>query len=220
MASCAVCATGLREGATHCTTCGTPTGLTPPTTPAFSVPSPFESETSWVDPPSPFETGASWETADAPPLAARPATAAPPRSRLVTVIVAAVLVAVVAALVAVVALPRLLPSFDPQKFVGDWAYTGNAADRIEITRVDNSFTIVFVGQDGRRESLPGMISDKKLVIDYDALGPQGKVVKKLAESIGAKLSFSYRKSDDRLLLSGSNASQGSFTIVMARTSAV
>ena len=65
-----------------------------------------------------------------------------------------------------------------------------------------------------------MISDKKLVIDYDALGPQGKIVKKLAESIGAKLSFSYRKSDDRLLLSGSNASQGSFTIVMARTSAV
>ncbi len=147
------------------------------------------------------------------------ATVAPPRSRVVTVIVAAVLVAVVAALLAVVALPRLLP-VDPQKFVGDWAYTGNAADRVVITRVDNSFTIVFVGQDGRRESLPGVISDKKLVIDYDALGPQGKVVKKLAESVGAKLSFSYRKSDDRLLLSGSNASQGSFTIVMARTSAV
>ncbi len=219
MASCAVCATSLREGATHCTTCGTPTGLTPPPTPAFSGPSPFESETSWIDPPSPFEPGTSWETADAPPPAARPAAVAPRRSRVVTVIVAAALVAVVAALVAVVALPRLLP-VDPQKFVGDWAYTGNAADRVVITRVDNSFTIVFVGQDGRRESLPGMISDKKLVIDYDALGPQGKVVEKLAESIGAKLSISYRKSDDRLLLSGSNASQGSFTIVMARTSAV
>ena len=63
-----------------------------------------------------------------------------------------------------------------------------------------------------------MISDTKLVIDYAALGPQGKIVKSLAESIGAKLSFTYRRSDDRLLLSGSNASQGSFTIVMQRRS--
>ena len=90
--------------------------------------------------------------------------------------------------------------------MGDWAYTGNAADKVVITRVDNSFTIVFVGQNGQRQSLPGMISDKKLVIDYAALGPKGKIVKKLAASLGAKLSFSYRRSDDRLLLSGSNAS--------------
>ena len=53
MASCAVCGTGLREGATHCTTCGTPTGVAPPPPPRRAVvsgPSPFESETSWVDP--------------------------------------------------------------------------------------------------------------------------------------------------------------------------
>ena len=51
---------------------------------------------------------------------------------------------VVAALAAIVAVPRLMPSVDPQKFVGTWAYTGNAADRIMITRQGDSFTIVFV----------------------------------------------------------------------------
>ena len=124
-------------------------------------------------------------------------------------------VIVVAALIVVrrrwsryVAVPRLWPSVDPQKYVGTWAYTGNAADRIVIARQGNSFTIVFVGQDGRRQSLPGMISDTKLVIDYAALGPQGKSVKKLAESIGAKLSFSYRRSDDRLLLDGLQRQSG------------
>ena len=218
MASCALCGTGLREGATHCTTCGTPTGVATPTAPALSAPPPFESETSWIDPPSPFETGESWHTDGPPALAARPSTAAPPRSRAVKLIVGAALVVVVAALVALVAVPRLFPSVDPQKYVGTWAYTGNAADRVVIARQGSSFSIVFVGQNGRRQSLPGMMSDHKLVIDYAALGPQVKTVEKLAESIGAKLSFSYRSGDDRLLLSGSNATRGSFTIVMERGS--
>ena len=223
MASCALCGTGLREGATHCTTCGTPTGVAPAVAtaaaPAPAGPSPFESETSWSDTRPPFETGASWDaTSSMLPSPGRPSAAVPRRSRAVKAIVVAALIVVMAALVAVVAVPRLWPSVDPQKYVGTWAYTGNAADRIVIARQGNSFTIVFVGQDGRRQSLPGMISDTKLVIDYAALGPQGKTVKKLAESIGAKLSFSYRRSDDRLLLSGSNASQGSFTIVMERRS--
>ena len=172
-----------------------------------------------MDTPSPFDTGASWNAAGpASPSSARPLAAAPRRSAMVKAIVIAALVVVVAALVALVAVPRLWPSTDPQKYVGTWAYTGNVADRIVIARQGDSFTIVFVGQDGKRQSLPGMISDKKLVIDYAALGPQGKTVKKLAESVGAKLSFSYRRSDDRLLLSGSNTNQGSFTIVMERRS--
>ena len=100
MASCAVCGTGLREGATHCTTCGTPTGASRRRAGRLLGPSPFESETSWIDLPSPFETAANWETAGAPPPAAVPLTVAPPRSRPVTVIVTAALVAVVAALVA------------------------------------------------------------------------------------------------------------------------
>jgi hypothetical protein len=134
------------------------------------------------------------------------------------VIIIGALVVVIAALIAIVALPRLFSTVDPQKYVGTWAYTGNAADRIVITRQGGAFTIVFVGQNGTRQSLPGKIADKRLVIDFAALGPDGKIVKKLAESIGAKLSFSYRKSDDRLLLSGANANQGSFTIVMQRSS--
>ena len=44
MAACAVCGTGLRAEATHCTTCGTPTGVTAP---AASVPSPFETGAGW-----------------------------------------------------------------------------------------------------------------------------------------------------------------------------
>jgi hypothetical protein len=222
MASCAVCGTGLREGATHCTTCGTPTGVAPAAVPANSS-SPFVSETSWIDSSSPFGSEASWESAS-PALPALPAAsayrsaAAPHRSRPVKVIVIAALVAAVVALAAVVAVPRLFPQVDPQKYVGAWAYTGNAAAKVVITRQGSSFTIVFVAQNGTRQSLPGMISDKKLMIDYAALGPQGKIVKKLAESIGAKLSFSYRKSDDRLLLTGSNPSQGSFTLVMERSS--
>ncbi|MGD0998840.1 MAG: hypothetical protein ABR941_11065 [Thermoleophilia bacterium] len=234
MASCAVCGTGLREGATHCTTCGTPTGTptrgtpssaAPPTAPAASAPSPFASETSWIDPPSPFDTGANWDTAGAtPPPAGRTETPSPsrfggtpPRSGPVKAIVIAAVVVVVAALVALVAVPRLFPSADPQKYVGTWAYTGNTADKVVITRQGDSFTIVFVGQNGQRQSLPGMISDKKLVIDYGALGPQGETVEKLAESLGARLSFSYRGSDDRLLLSGTKANEGSFTIVMERS---
>lgn len=218
MASCALCGTGLREGATHCTTCGTPTGATPPAAPAVSAPSPFESEMGWGGPPSPFAAESSWDAAGPPPPLARRPAAAPPRSGAVKVVVVAALVAVVAAVVALVALPRLFPPVDPQKYVGAWAYRGNAADKVAITRQGSGFSIVFSGENGTRQSLPGKISDKKLVIDYAALGPQGKIIKKLAESIGAKLSFSYRRSDDRLLLSGSNPSQGSFAIVLTRSS--
>jgi hypothetical protein len=217
MAACAVCGTGLRAEATHCTTCGTPTGVTAP---AASVPSPFETGAGWSSPPSPFESGASWNAAGPawPGPAARLSAAKPPRSKAPTMIIIGALVVVIAALIAIVALPRLFSTVDPQKYVGTWAYTGNAADRIVITRQGGAFTIVFVGQNGTRQSLPGKIADKRLVIDFAALGPDGKIVKKLAESIGAKLSFSYRKSDDRLLLSGANANQGSFTIVMQRSS--
>ncbi len=217
MASCACCGTGLRDGATHCTTCGSPTGVASPAAPASS-PSPFEAESSWIDESSPFASDANWES---PVIAFSPAqrpAPAPHRSGTIKLVVAAALVAAVVALLAVVALPRLLPQFDPQKYVGVWAYTGNTAAKVEITRRGDGFTIIFVDQNGARQSLPGMISDKKLVIDYAALGPQGKVVKKLAESIGAKLSFDYRKTDDRLLLTGSNQDQGSFTIVMERSS--
>jgi hypothetical protein len=217
MASCACCGTGLRDGATHCTTCGTPTGVAPAAGPVVSS-SPFEPETSWIDPPSPFETAESWESPVSVSSPARHAAPAPRRSGIVKLVLAAALVAAVAALLAVVALPRLLPQFDPQKYVGVWAYTGNTAAKVEITRRGSGFTIVFVDQNGARQSLPGTIADKNLVVDYAALGPQGKIVKKLAESIGAKLSFSYRKSDDRLLLTGANRDQGSFTIVMARSS--
>ena len=88
-----------------------------------------------------------------------------------------------------------------------------------VARQGSSFSIVFVGRNGARQSLPGMISAGKLEIDYDALGPRGAIVKKLAESIGAHLSFAYRKSDDRLVLTGANP-QGSFSLVLERSSPV
>jgi hypothetical protein len=124
---------------------------------------------------------------------------------------------VVAALLAVVALPRLLPSVDPQKFVGTWAYAGKSSDRVVITRQENAFMIVFTGE-GRasRQSLPGKVSHGRLEIDYDALGPQGAIVKKLADRIGAHLSFAYRRSDDSLVLKGSNQ-LGSFSLVLRRS---
>ena len=215
MASCAVCGTGLREGATHCTTCGTPTGGRAAPAAPVSSPPPRESETSWIDPPSPFGGETSWESSG-PAQSGSSAEPAHPSKRVTAVAVAAILVVIVG-LIAVVAVPRLFPSFDAQKYVGTWAYTGNTTAKVVIARQGGGFTITFIGATGARQSLPGTISDKHLVIDYAAL-PQGKIVEKLAESIGAKLSFSYRKSDDRLLLTGSNPSQGSFTLVMERAS--
>ena len=129
--------------------------------------------------------------------------------------VAVALLVIVVGIVAVIALPRVLGGVDPQKYVGTWAYPGLTSANVTVTRQDAHFTIVFVDASGGRQTLPAKISDGKLVIDYDALGPQGAIVKKLAESIGAKLSLAYRASDDHLVLSGSNT-QGSFTSVLHR----
>ncbi|HUK77936.1 MAG TPA: hypothetical protein VL117_10100 [Thermoleophilia bacterium] len=220
MPSCATCGTSVRDAATHCTTCGTPTGFAPapPPPPApvpvVSPPSPFESEASWRDPMPPIVPEGAWNPA---PMGHRPA--APSGSRRTSVIVAAALLTVVVAVLAVVALPRLLGGVDPQKYVGTWSYPGVTPASVTVTRQDAHFTIAFVDESGARQTLPGKISDGKLVIDYDALGPQGPIIKKLAESIGAKLSFDYRRSDDRLVLAGSN-SQGSFTTVLHRSASL
>jgi hypothetical protein len=220
MPSCATCGTSVRDAATHCTTCGTPTGFAPapPPPPApvpvVSPPSPFESEASWRDPMPPIVPEGAWKPA---PVGGRPAASS--GSRRTSVIVAAALLTVVVAVLAVVALPRLLGGVDPQKYVGAWAYPGVTPASVTVTRQDARFTIAFVDGSGARQTLPGKISDGKLVIDYDALGPQGPIIKKLAESIGAKLSFAYRRSDDHLVLAGSN-SQGSFTTVLHRTASL
>jgi hypothetical protein len=217
---CAVCGTGLREGATHCTTCGTAVVVAPPppspVQPAVvSAPSAFEATANWYDPPACRPQGAG---AGAPP--APPVRTAAPHSNAFKVILIAAIVVVVAALLAVVAVPRLFPGVDPQKFVGAWSYAGNASDKVVITRQQNAFMIVFANRVGvSRQSLPGKVSDGKLVIDYDALGPQGAIVKKLADEIGAHLSFSYRKSDDSLVLKGSNQ-LGSFSLVLRRSTLV
>jgi hypothetical protein len=211
----------VREGATHCTTCGTPTGYTPPpldvgqpNAPVVSPPSPFEDHERWLDPGPAAPMHESWAPAGAP-AQARPA-ARPARSKT-TVIALVALVVVVAAVLAVVAVPRLFPSVDPQKFVGTWTYAGQATSGVTITRDGKDFTLVFVSASGARQMLPGVLKGKKLEIDYDRLGPQGAVVKKLSEKIGVDLSFTYRASDDRLLFTGSNPQQGSFTLVLQRS---
>lgn len=221
MAPCAVCGTGVREGATHCTTCGTAVVAAPPppppVQPVVSAPSPFEANANWYDPPASRPQGA---RAVPPPPAAAPVRATAPHSNAFKVILIAAIVVVVAALLAVVAVPRLFPGVDPQKFVGTWTYAGNSADKIVITRQENAFMIVFANKGGvSRQSLPGKVSDGKLVIDYDALGPQGAIVRKLADEIGAHLSFAYRKGDDSLVLKGSNQ-LGSFSLVLRRSTLV
>ena len=101
--------------------------------------------------------------------------------------------------------------------MGTWTYAGNSSDKVVITRQDSAFMIVFANQAGApRESLPGKVSGDKLVIDYDALGPHGAIIEALADKIGAHLSFAYRKSDDSLLLTGSNQT-GSFNLVLRRS---
>jgi hypothetical protein len=65
-----------------------------------------------------------------------------------------VLAAVVAAVLAVVAVPRLFPSVDPQKFVGTWIYTGNSADTVTIMREGVDFTLDFVGSTARSRPCP------------------------------------------------------------------
>jgi hypothetical protein len=153
----------------------------------------------------------------APPASVTvPGAAAPTGSRRTTMVAVVGLLVVVVAVLAVVALPRLLGGVDPQKYVGTWAYPGVTSAGVTVTRQDARFTITFIDASGARQTLPGKISDGKLVIDYDALGPQGPIIKKLAESIGAKLSFAYRASDDHLVLSGSNT-QGSFSTVLHRS---
>jgi hypothetical protein len=218
MASCAVCGTGVRDGATHCTTCGTATGFTPappdaglPPAPVVSPPSPFEDSERWLD-PAPAVSGS--RTPAGPTRSRPPARAPRSKTRVVAVLV---LAAVVAAVLAVVAVPRLFPSVDPQKFVGTWAYAGNSVDTVSITRQGKDFTLDFGGATGAHQTLPGVLAGKKLEIDFARLGPQGAAVKKLSERIGVDLSFTYRASDDRLLLTGSNPSQGSFTLVLQRT---
>ena len=218
MALCAVCGTGLREGATHCTTCGTAVEVAPPppppVQPIVSAPSPFEATANWYDPPASRPQGARV----AAPLPVRsPASVTAPHSHALKAIVIAAVVVVMAAVLAVVAVPRLFPAVDPQKFVGTWTYAGNSSDKVVITRQDSAFMIVFANQAGApRQSLPGKVSGGKLVIDYDALGPHGAIIEALADKIGAHLSFAYRDSDDSLLLAGSNQ-MGSFSLVLRRS---
>ena len=221
MPSCAVCGTSVREAATHCTTCGSPTGFAPPPppppapVPVVSPPSPFESEAIWRDPMPPIVPEGQWN-GGRPVSAAGSRQTARSSSRRTTLLVVVALVIVVVALLAVVALPRLLGGVDPQKYVGTWTYAGVTTASVTVTRQDARFTLVFVDENGSRQVLPGKISDGKLVIDYDALGPQGTIVKQLAESVGARLSFTYRPSDDHLVLNGSNP-QGSFSLVLHRS---
>ncbi len=221
MALCAVCGTGLREGATHCTTCGTAVVVAPPppppVQPVVSPPSPFEGSANWYDPPACRPQGA---RAVPPPAAGAPVRASAPHSSAFKAVMIAAIVVVVAALLAVVAVPRLFPAVDPQKFVGTWAYAGNASDKVVITRQENAFMIVFANKVGAsRQSLPGKVSNGKLVIDYDALGPQGAIIKKLADQVGAHLSFDYRRGDDSMVLKGSNR-LGSFSLVLRRSTLI
>jgi len=219
MPSCAVCGTSVRDSATHCTTCGMPTGFAAPPPPApapvpvVSPPSPFESEASWRDPMPPFvpESGR-----DRPAPTGRRAGPAPASRRATFAVVAALFVVVVAVL-AVAGLPRLLGHVDPQKYVGTWAYAGSTPAKIVITRDGARFTMVFVRDDGARQSLPGKIDHGGLVIDYGRLGPHGATIQKIVEDLGAKLSLRYRRSDDRLVLAASN-SQGSYSLVLRRSS--
>jgi len=219
MPSCAVCGTSVRDTATHCTTCGMPTGFAPPPppppapVPVVSPPSPFESEASWHDPDPPFvpESGRARPAS----VGGRAAPAVP--SRRATFVAVAALLVVVVAVLAVAGLPRLLGHVDPQKFVGTWAYTGGTPAKVVITRDGARFTMVFVRDDGVRQSLPGKIDHGGLVIDYGRLGPHGETIKKIAEDLGAKLSLRYRGSDDHLVLAASN-SQGSYSLVLHRSS--
>lgn len=126
---------------------------------------------------------------------------------------AALLVAVVAFL----AVAGLLGRIDPQKYVGTWNYTGVTPAKVMITRDGAHFTMVFVRDDGSRQSLPGKISHGDLVIDYGRLGPQGATIQKIVEGLGGKLTLRYRRSDDHLVLTGSNA-QGSYSLVLRRSS--
>lgn len=152
MASCAVCGTSVRDGATHCTTCGTATGFTAAPPDAGRLPAPV------VSPPSPFEDNERWlDPAPGRGAPAGPAQTRPParasRSRT-SIIAVVVLAAVVAAVLAVVAVPRLFPSVDPQKFVGTWIYTGNSADTVTIMREGVDFTLDFVGSTARSRPCP------------------------------------------------------------------
>jgi len=222
MAVCAVCGTGVREGASHCTTCGTSTGYTAPSpdaglpnAPVVSPPSPFEDQERWLDPAPAAPMRESWAPAGVPAQAGP--SARPPRPKT-TIIALVALVVVVVAVLAVVAVPRIFPSVDPQKFVGTWTYAGGSTSGVTITRDGNDFTLDFVSATGTHERLPGVLKGKQLEIDYGRLGPQGAVIKQLSEKIGVHLSFTYRGGDDRLLLTGSNPAQGSFTIVLQRSS--
>ncbi len=222
MAACAVCGTGVREGATHCTTCGTATGSTPapldaglPSAPVVSPASPFEDHDLWLEPAPAAPLRESW--APSGPSAQSRSSARPPRSKT-SIVVLVALAVVIAAVLAVVAVPRLFPSVDPQKFVGAWTYAGQTTSGVTITRDGKAFTLDFVSSSGARQVLPGVLEGKKLEIDYDRLGPQGAIVKQLSKKIGVDLSLTYRASDDRLLLAGSNAQQGSFTLVLQRSS--
>ena len=218
MASCGVCGTGVREGATHCTTCGSPTGYTAPPLDAGSPLAPV------VSPPSPFEDHERW-LAPAPLPPAREswtpgglASAAPAPRPKTTIVALVALAVVIAAVLAVLAVPRLFPSVDPQKFVGTWTSAGGGTSGVTITRDGSRFTLDFVSANGSRQTLPGVLKGMKLEIDYDRLGPQGAVIKQLSERYGVDLSFGYRASDDRLLFTGSNPQQGSFTLVLQRSS--
>jgi len=219
MAACPVCGTSVRDGASHCTTCGTPTGYTAPQPPAaaepvVSPPSPFEDHERWLDPAPALPRGESWAPAGPVQAAGQPTRA--PRSKT-NLLVLLVLAAVVAAVVAVVAVPRLFPSVDPQKFVGTWSFVANPSDTLTITRDGKEFTLDFVGSTGTHQTLPGVLKGRELEIDYDRMGLQGAVLKKLFTQVGDKLSFTYRGSDDRLLLTGSDPSQASVTLVLQRS---
>ncbi len=145
MPSCATCGTSVRDAATHCTTCGTPTGLGAPPSPppapvpVVSPPSPLESEASWRDPMPPVVPEGARNLA---PVGRR--SAAPSGSRRTSLVVVVAVLTVVVAVLAVVALPRVLGGVDPQKYVGTWAYAGVTPGSVVITRDGARFTMVFV----------------------------------------------------------------------------
>jgi hypothetical protein len=151
--------------------------------------------------------------------AAPPASGAATTSRRLpvkTIVIALIVIAVAVALTFGVVVPRLFPSVEPQKFVGTWEYTSGAAGKITITRMDKTFTITFIAQDNRQQPVPGAIKRGKLVLDYGALGPNGQIVQKLADSVGAKLSFAYQAGTDGLLMTAGSAAQGTATIPLRR----
>ena len=193
MAACNVCGAGVSEGAVRCSSCGS------------TLSGPDGAGASGVDGGS----GSPTTLANG----VRPGRRVPVKS-IAAGLAALVVLSVV---VAVVAVPRLYPSADPQKFVGTWVYGSGAPGQIVIARTGQRFAITFRQQDGTAERVPGVMRHGRLVLDYVSLS--GQAVQRLAEQFGTTLSFAYHEDGDKLLLRTGSATQDTATIELRRAAA-